>query len=586
MTESHLTVPPGAGRQIVETGSLLACPLLGTNQFIKFCLARGLKINRERLIRLERLGLFAPVFRVRTPKKLSAPFDIPLREGNNWFSKSWAIDTTEVPGTHDVPDHTDMTREGYYSIFQIDHLRIVLSGLTLDVHLDSYLAQPTGESIDWKRAGDRWIEFAEACAAGLRDHHYRRAVALLCQHISNRYFPETQTDMRTIQISGGHSSDQWIVIRSHGWDWENEVPLWDPRRTAKLYRLTPEKLFHAYRGLAMDQAHCDPIERWYQLTQFISVHERAKLKGAALLAETLRAGAHMLRLLNKDLYNEELPQPNEVRGTIIHHFPELDARRDVRRHLEFVANRFGVNPQPRLSLIVEGPTEEVVVLKIFEEYFGANPGAYGIEIVVLGGVDFATGGKGDRFRAIMRLIDYLHHHQTFAFLLLDNENYATRLKVNSKKMRSIHRRDRYVTRPEYIQIWNASFEFDNFSDTEIAAALNEQVNGSATFTRNEILNVRNQNKPGSALEGLYCQKTNYGLQKVRLSEILIQNMLAPSTRRNIESRPIIKILNRIAVLAARNHLPTSQRSKDANQASRFLRMKPRPQSLKRKVIPS
>ena len=125
----------------------------------------------------------------------------------------------------------------------------------------------------------------------------------------------------------------------------------------------------------------------------------------------------MLRLLYKDLYGDDLPHPNEVMGLVYNHFPELEVRNDVRRYLEFVSNRFGLNPQPRLSLFVEGRSEEIAVMRIFDEYFGVHPGVYGIEIVVLGGVDAATGNKDDRFRAIMRLVDYLHDRQTFALKL-------------------------------------------------------------------------------------------------------------------------------------------------------------------------
>ena len=566
-----LTVPDKAGRAIVESGAMLACPLLGTQRFLSFCSDRGLALDRERLIRLERLGLFAPVFRVRTPKRSTPLFRIPPIKGNNWFTKRWAHDTTGLPARHDVPTHSDRTREGYHSIFQIDHLHLVLTELTLHLPLDSYLDRQGGAPTDWQKGGDRWMEYAETCAADLRDHHYRRAVALLCQHISNRYFPETQTDMRTMQTRSGHSSDGWIVIEARDWGWEREARLWDPRKTEKLYGLTPEKLRHAFRGLAMDQARCDPIERWYQLTQFVSIHERRKLKGDALRAETMRAGAHMLRLLYRDLYGKDLPHPNEVGGSIRNHVPELDVREDVRRHLELVANRFGVNPQPKLSLIVEGPSEEAAVRRIFEKYFGPHPGKYGIEIIPLGGVGAATGNKKhDRFRAIIRLIDYLHHHQTFAILILDNENYADRLKKNAKNAKSIHGDRKYVTRPEYIHIWKKSFEFDNFSNTEIAAAFTELARGVATFSRSDVANARNHCKPGAALDSLYEQETSYGLQKVELAELLVDTLMSPTARRRIENRPIVKILNRVELLAARNHLPTTQHTRDANQASRSL----------------
>lgn len=94
VNDKLLTLPVNAGRAIVEAGALIACPLLGTDRFIKFCRERGLSINRDRLFRLERLGLFAPGFRVRTPKKETQPFNIPVRKGNNWFTKRWAWDTT------------------------------------------------------------------------------------------------------------------------------------------------------------------------------------------------------------------------------------------------------------------------------------------------------------------------------------------------------------------------------------------------------------------------------------------------------------------------------------------------------------
>ena len=148
--ENLLTIPDQAGRAIVESGAVLACRLLGTDAFVRFCSKRGLKINRERLIRLERLGLFAPVFRVLTPTDVETLFDIPIRKGNNWFEKGWAYDTTSIPQQHNVPDHTDRTQEGFYSVFQIDYLHVVLTELTCQVQLDGFLDMEDGNPIDWQ----------------------------------------------------------------------------------------------------------------------------------------------------------------------------------------------------------------------------------------------------------------------------------------------------------------------------------------------------------------------------------------------------------------------------------------------------
>jgi len=341
-----------------------------------------------------------------------------------------------------------------------------------------------------------------------------------------------------------------------------------------LFDLTPEKLRHAYQGLAVSQAHCDPLERWYQLTQFVNIQLREKLKGDALRAETLRSGAHMLRLLHKDLYDDELPHPNEVTGTIITHIPELEVRNDTRRYLEFVVNRYGLNPQPKVSLIVEGHSEEKAVTTIFERYLGAHPGRYGIELIVLGGIDAATGTKEDRFRAIVRLIDYLHHHQTFTFLLLDNERYARKLKSEAQRAKSIHRR-RYVTRPDYIKVWKVSFEFDNCSCTEIATALCELAEGKAKFSCGEISSCKQSSDPGARLKDLYHRKTGQKLDKLKLSDRLTEQMLSPTSRRNLTNRPLTQTLERVSRLAAQNPFPTMQEVWEQNQASKYFGKKRR-----------
>ncbi len=568
MPRNLLTIPKNAGRRIIEAGAVITCPLFWTDKFIRFCSDRGLTIDRARLIRLERLGLFAPIFRVKAPSKNRSLFHIPVKRGKNWFTRKWAWDTTDISPNYIVPDYEDRTQEGYYSIFQIDHLQLVLAAMTLHVQWDSYLDKDK-ETIDWQKNGERWMAIAEEHLKYPHTYEFRRSLALLCQYISNRYYPKTQGDQRTIQVSqGGIYTDQWILVNGRNWDWHNEVSRWNPHKVERMFDLTPKNLKHAYSSLAIAQASCDPIEKWYQLVQFISPHQRARLKGDALRAETLRSGAQMLRHLYKDLYDKELPHPNEVSGTARHHFPELHVRQDPRRYLEFVVNRFRLNPQPKLSLIVEGQTEEVVVLKIFEKYFGAHPGIYGIEIIVLGGVDVATGTAEDRFRAILRLIDYLHHHQTMTFIILDNENHAKKLKQEARKTKSIHSGTRYVTRSEYIQIWKKSFEFDNFSNTEITAAMNAQAKGHGYFTRHEIANCR-ESTSGDPLGKLYLQKTNYGLSKKKLSGILIDSMLS-NTRRKLENRPIIRILEKVARMAARNSLPTMQKIWELNQASKYL----------------
>ena len=570
MTKDLLSIPKNAGRAIVNEGAVIACPLLGTDKFVKFCKERGLAIDRKRLLRLERLGFFAPVFRVRTPKKDVRHLSIPPAKENDWFTKRWAWDTTGINKPHKIPDPNDRTQEGYYSIFQIDHLALVLSGVTLTVQMDRYLEGPEADLPDWDRHGSYWLQHFREDAVNLREHEFRRALALICQFISDRYYPSTQGNQRTIQTRRGFYSDSWVSVLAPDWDWYEVVRTWDPHRVERLFKLTPKKLEHSFRAVAVAQSSSDPLRRWYQLIQFVSVRMRRELKGDALRAETLRASAHMLRLLYQELYGNALPHPNEVTGTVITHVPELEVRKDTRRYLELVVNRFDLNPQPKLCLMVEGPSEEIVVTKIFEQYFGAHHGTYSIEIVVLGGVDSATGGKQDRYRAILRLIDYLHHHQTITFLILDNENYVRKLQRQARKMKSIHHKRRFVTRPDYLKIWRTSFEFENFSCTEITKAITEMAPAGVTFSSREVIACKASRNAAACLNALFKGKVGKGLQKKKLSQLLAEQIFSPDSRRKIENRPIVRTLERVARLASLNPLQTMQESWEVNQASKYL----------------
>lgn len=575
--DNLLTLPKNAGRAIVETGSVVTCPLLGTDKFIKFCRNRGVSIDHKRLLRLERLGLFAPFFRVRMPPRMEvSTLTIPAKMGGPWFAKGWAWDTTGIGLNYAVPDVKDHTQEAYYSAFQIDYLELVLSSVTLPVFLDDFLEHAADDEPDWNKCGKSWLKFVRDRASNLRIHEYRRSAALLCQYISDRYYPKTQGNQRTIQVPQGpyFHSDPWIRVYARDWNWDAVVRKWNPKKAERLFKLTPEKLRHVFEGMSVSQAHRDPLEKWYQLVQFVSVRERKTLKGDALFAETIRSGAHMLRMLYKDLYGEELPHPNEVTGTIITHAPELAVREDTRRYLEFVANRYDLNPQPIVALIVEGNSEQAAVVKIFEVLFGSHPGKLGIEIIVLGGVDAATGTpREDRFRAIFRLIDYLHHHQTFSFLILDNERYARKLKAEAHKAKSIHHTKRFVTRPEYIKVWRRSFEFDNFSSTEIAAALG--LLSGKRFSTDEIEKCKSQPYPGAELKRVYRSKSGHNLNKTRLAEVLVENMLSKAARKKPKNRPIIQTLERVTKMAMRNPLPTMLEVWETNQQSRYLGKKVR-----------
>src|SRR5690606_16535133 len=109
-----------------------------------------------------------------------------------------------------------------------------------------------------------------------------------------------------------------------------------------------------------------------------------------------------------------------------------------------------------------------------------------------------------------------HHRQTMVYLILDNEGQALNLKRSAKEKASIHGHRRHVMRPEFIHVWKRSFEFDNFTDAELAAALTHLVLGAATFEPEEIAAWRNTAEPAAVLGHEFRTRAGRSLPKREL----------------------------------------------------------------------
>jgi len=397
---------------------------------------------------------------------------------------------------------------------------------------------------------------------------FREIVGPLCQAISDRYYPKTQTDERRFTLSGG-------FIDFDGWDWYEYARNWNSHAVIELFDLTAERLKHIYERLSSEQSIADPIEKWHWLVRFVTMERRKQLKGDALMAMTLREMAQMLRMLYRDAFSGLLNEPNEVGSTIFHRIPDISPSEDPLRALELVANDFGVNPKPKLVLFVEGETEEAVIPIVIDKLVGAEPSVYGIEIVNVHGVSNATGRKKDYSSALWRLIDYLHHHQTIGVVLMDNEGVASRnLRIGLPRATSIHFRDRRATRTEYVKVWKLSFEFDNFSDDELARMLSTF--GKMKFSRDEIALCREDAKKPprhprtNTISALYRRKTGVDLNKPAFGVTTARWIFDPVTLRSSKSRPIVRFLKKVLELASRNHQPVTHAMWEYNQRTGYL----------------
>ena len=457
--------------------------------------------------------------------------------------------------------------EAYYSQFQIFELEYLLRPLTATVQIEWALRDDGTIDHTW---GDRLrSDLSELAAHIARDAPVSgTALGVICQVISDRYFPKTQGDERRVTIPMGLS-------HFSNWDWYEFARQWDAAGVAAALDVNKAGLERLYERVFLYRA-TDPLENWQGLVRFVSVAKRQRLKDDALRAQAFGEMAKMLRLFYQDAFGESLDPHGEFGRTVIHRTPDIAAEDDPSRSLELVANDFGVNPKPQLVLFVEGATELAVVPLLFDKIYATTLGVFGIELVSVGGVSNATGGTDSSYSALWRLIDYLHHHQTIAFVLLDNEGLApVNIGKGLRRAASIHFPDRRVTRPNYVKLWKLSFEMDNFNDVELATALTRYAKGQARFSAADVKLCREsagaprKKSKLRTLDVLYTERTGRNLNKPQFGRLLVDLMFHPSTKRKPQHRPIVRFLDKVAERAAHNHQPLTRAMWEYNQRTAY-----------------
>ncbi|MEW6715159.1 MAG: hypothetical protein AB1306_08740, partial [Nitrospirota bacterium] len=392
---------------------------------------------------------------------------------------------------------------------------------------------------------------------------------IICQVLSNRYFPKTQTDRRTFNLS--------IPSYYHDWDWYKYCRSWDGHSVLKELNLSIDNIKSIHQLLSFDARHADPLERWYGLVNFVSLEQKRKLKGNALLAQSIYSMEHMIRLFYKELTGEILFPPDEDFSWKKDDFYGEGVTDNDLQYLEFLTNEFHLNPKPKLILIVEGNGEAEQVPRLSEELFGYSFPKLGIEVVNAIGVAGFTGRKKvDRYGALEKFIDYYHNRQTIVFVVLDNEGRAEKVKNKLIKARSKYHKKRFVTKPEYIHLWERkTIEFENFSLDEIADAMSKINKGEYVFTPVDIENCQqaSKEKESDHLSRLFKEKTGYDLPKPELLKALSDSIIA-NGKNEFDSkgepvRPITKLIHRIIKLASMNHQPTCFETWKVNQDSGY-----------------
>jgi hypothetical protein len=583
------------------------CPLLMIERFVDFCKKRGVNITTERLLKWEKLQILTPIARIYRfdvhhkieyidPEDKSkgyrdlgpvgeaevwegdtltelAEFSFNRRIADGWRDEGflWCPASAEASRQASI-DHEKHRQVAYYSQFQLLAVKCLLSELTIHVAMESISALEVDEVIARAlKQHELMVEIASSVQSAVNDEGTRVGLAIraawLCQFISDRFFSKTQTDLRRHRLS--HSGD-WPK-----WNWYEFCREWNAKDACQLFTLTRENSGALYAFLASEWADRDPLADWNKLVRFVRVDKREQLKGDAALGQSLFEMAQMIRMFHREAFAEELKEPYEATREVLYSIPDISLDKDPLKALELVTNNFGVNPKPQLVLFVEGQTEEAAIPVLFERFLHCTMSACGIELSNLRGVNNAAGSKADGASALWRLIDYLHHHQTMAVVLMDREGNAVKnIEKGLAKAYSVYQTSRNITRSDYIKLWKLCFEFDNFYDWELAEVLSSLANSK--ISKAEIKQCRDQSvNPRHGVELLkladvFKQKAGRDLDKPTFGLRLVDFVFSDRSNRAPANRPIIKFLANLAERATKNRQPIRTDILEYNQLSGYL----------------
>jgi hypothetical protein len=571
--------------QLIGHGHFFDRTLLRADAFVKYCSDRNLRVTLENLEQFERLGIFLPLIRIRWPRikiKVAPSEDGSshqdlgvLEDGEDWTGETreedggffwwdseairWLIsnELLWIPTQQRFEPWSAYRRDdgwwkvhSYYSIFQTLPLQKYLESATLKLGLETLTEWSTGDAIKWFK---EWKKHAEWLVSAARDENAHDA-AILCHALSSRYLPYAQSDGATIAIP-----------HPKFFDWPKFRREWKAVEYMNALGIDAEIIRQCWQSVIAQRAYVDPMHNWRDFVDFIRASQKERLRGYALLCQTWATMERILNLFHEDLTGEanyefdDAPEDKEL-------FYGKGVPNNDLRFLEFLSNRYGVNPRPKLILVVEGNGEEQEFPRLAETLLPPSFSRLRIAVMNIEGIG--------EMAKLTRLIDHYHSLQTIVFAILDNENNSKAFRTKIAKLPSHWNPNRAITKEEYIHIWNANVEFDNFTDEEIAQSMNATSEGRAEFSPEEIGKCRRRfGHARDPLSTLYKERLNYDLPKPILLKILFDIAIKTPEMEfdgKKTQRPIFDVMVSVQRLALRNYQPSDLDAWQETQDSDWL----------------
>lgn len=579
---------------------------LKTTDFIKFCNQRGMKINKNFLEELEKKKQFYPIFRINAdysitfkdvekrvnqyPEDFEYKYSRPSYGSPQFFLEShnkkqkifFPKNFKFVPYSEFKDNKLNQCKVySYYSAYQIYHLEKIINKEVVN-----------------KSNIDKMVDL------------------LISIQI---YSPFGRSNMKQIFVKG-----EYNVWRKHF----NNFNIYD---VFQLLDIDDDFLIFCYRSICLNLKRLLGSNDAIQLWKNIKWNEKDKCIGQTRLGIEYLHWAMMLKRCIEDYYKREIYDVDELQyisaEKIKSDIPMDEKGRNIRgyrnkkfineingkyefnlnrKKLFFLANKLTLDYHPRVLIFVEGTTEEVLIPKFFDEFYG-NFEDTGFEIVNIKGINrfFSSDlNRNSRHEKLIisnfkNLIGFnLNKWQTIPFFIGDDEGgIVDKLKngkvfdltdtfyliygVSINEYKQVFKytftefwnsllycqqdlnsdeNKKFASElydktesensmiDEWIYIWNQDFELDNFTSEELAEAINSECDLNISVEDINSLKSYNDSHDDKKSINKLVDDDTIKNKKVQINkrafEILVENYHELGEN-YIKQRPIFDVIDKL-----------------------------------------
>lgn len=395
--------------------------------------------------------------------------------------------------------------------------------------------------------------------------------------------------IQSIFIPYGKSSSKTIQLRDE--NWYEKKDKFNSKNELKKLRITIKEIEALYYIFSRKTSKILGVKGdWIQLWKSLAWNKKDELEGYIRLGIEYLQWALMVKRFIEDYCGREILDIDEMSNIssneILKYDPsEMDQNgillrasrnllyfdkknkenhfHNTYKRLFYLANDFDIDYHHRLIVFVEGKTELTILPKFFE-FFGNKPENLGIDIINIGGISKFFGpeikvkNSSKKYDTVvlnnfLNLINYtLNKWQTLPFFIGDNENKIKKLLNDGISIEFDYSARKLPEK--WYHTWDKDFELDNFTDKEIAIAINEVLDDQIESI--EVEKIRNQEKGIKSIDKRIDQPKN----KTKIADVLYHNLrdeYEKSKDENLLKRPIFDLIKKLHIMAIRNHPPSN-----------------------------